>query len=97
MWFIFGVIAIIATSINLGLFAAGKDYRLAMAMGLSFTALTLVADYGMVADWVEAEDWSALMDVVPIMSAALWVLTSLSILLNITPILLELKNKKATT
>ena len=97
MWFIFGVIAIIATFINLGLFAAGKDYRLAMAMGLSFTALTLVADYGMVADWVEAEDWSALMDVVPIMSAALWVLTSLSILLNITPILLELKNKKTTT
>lgn len=97
MWFIFEVIAIIATFINLGLFAAGKDYRLAMAMGLSFTALTLVADYGMVADWVEAEDWSALMDVVPIMSAALWVLTSLSILLNITPILLELKNKKATT
>ncbi|WP_282020164.1 hypothetical protein [Planomicrobium okeanokoites] len=97
MWFIFGVIAIIATFINLGLFAAGKDYRLAMAMGLSFTALTLVADYGMVADWVEAEDWSALMDVVPIMSAALWVLTSLSILLNITPILLELKNKKVTT
>lgn len=97
MWFIFGVIAIIATFINLGLFAAGKDYRLAMAMGLSFTALTLVADYGMVADWVEAEDWPALMDVVPIMSAALWVLTSLSILMNITPILLELKNKKATT
>ncbi|WP_084242852.1 hypothetical protein [Planomicrobium okeanokoites] len=97
MWFIFGVIAIIATFINLGLFAAGKDYRLAMAMGLSFTALTLAADYGMVADWVEAEDWSALMDVVPIMSAALWVLTSLSILLNITPILLELTNKKATT
>ncbi|WP_341201125.1 hypothetical protein [Planomicrobium okeanokoites] len=97
MWFIFGVIAIIATFINLGLFAAGKDYRLAMAIGLSFTTLTLVADYGMVADWVEAEDWSALMDVVPIMSAALWVLTSLSILLNITPILLELKNKKATT
>lgn len=96
MWLIFGLIAITATFINLGLFASGKDYRLAMAMGLSFTALTLVADYGMVADWVVSEDWSALMDVVPGMSAALWVLTSLSILMNITPILLEMKEKKNT-
>lgn len=96
MWFIFGLIAIIATFINLGLFAAGRDYRLAMAMGLSFTAFTLVAHYSLVGDWVEAEDWSALMDVVPIMSAALWVLTILSILMNITPILLEMKDKKTT-
>lgn len=94
MWIIFGFIAIIATFINILLFVAGKDYKLAMATGLSFTALTLVAFYSMVADWVEAEDWSALMDVVPSMSAALWVLTIGSILLNITPVLLEMKNKK---
>lgn len=65
-----------------------------MAVGLSFTALTLVAAYSMVADWVMAEDWSALLDAVPTMETALWVLTMLSILLNITPIFLELKNKK---
>ena len=64
-----------------------------MAMGLSFTALTVVADYSMVADWVKAEDWSALLDVVPTMAVALWVLTILSISLNITPLLLELKSK----
>ncbi|MDN3449947.1 hypothetical protein QMA09_07075 [Planococcus sp. APC 3906] len=93
MWFIFGLIAITATCINLFMYATGKDYKLAMAIGLSFTALTIVADYSMVANWVEVEDWSALMDVVPTMAAALWVLTILSILLNITPILLELKNK----
>lgn len=93
MWFILGLIAITATCINLFMYATGKDYKLAMAMGLSFTALTIVADYSMVANWVEVEDWSALMDVVPTMAAALWVLTILSILLNITPILLELKYK----
>ena len=70
----------------------GKDYKLAMAMGLSFTALTLVSEYSMISDWVKVEDWSALLDVVPTMELALWVLT-ISILLNITPILLELKNK----
>lgn len=94
MWIIFGFIAIIATFINILLFVAGKDYKLAMAIGLSFTALTLVAFYSMVADWVEAEDWSALMDVVPTMSAALWVLTIGSVLVNVAPVLLELKNKK---
>lgn len=94
MWLVFGLIAIIATCINLNMYATGKDYKLAMAMGLSFTALTIVADYSMVSDWVKAEDWSALLDVVPTMETALWVLTMISILLNITPIFLELKNKK---
>ena len=94
MWVIFGLIAIIATCINLYMYGTGKDYKLAMAMGLSFTALTIVADYSMVSDWVKAEDWAALLDVVPTMETALWVLTILSIFLNITPIFLELKNKK---
>lgn len=94
MWIILGLIAIAATFINLFMYATGKDYKLSMAMGLSFTALTLVAGYGMVSDWVEVEDWSALLDVVPTMETALGILTIISILLNITPILLELKNKK---
>lgn len=94
MWFIFGLIAIASTCLNLYLYAAGKDYKLAMAMGLSFTALTLVADYSMVSSWVQAEDWGALLDVVPIMATALWVLTIISILLNIAPVLLEKINKK---
>jgi membrane-associated HD superfamily phosphohydrolase len=94
MWLLLGLIAIIATCINLYKYRTGQDYKLAMAMGLSFTALTVVADYSMVSDWVKVEDWSALLDVVPGMARALWVLTIISILLNITPILLELKNKK---
>ena len=94
MWFLFGLIAIAATSVNLYLYAIDKDYKLAMAMGLSFTAMTLAADYSMVAEWVRAEDWSALLDVVPIMSSALWVLTIISIVLNISPMLLEFKSSK---
>lgn len=94
MWIILGVIAIVATLINLYMYGTGKEYKLAMAMGLSFTALTFVAAYSMVSDWVNVEDWSALLDVVPTMEIVLWVLAILSIFLNITPILLELKNKK---
>ncbi|MDI2588510.1 hypothetical protein OR571_15660 [Psychrobacillus sp. NEAU-3TGS] len=94
MWIIFGVIAIIATIINLYMYKAGKDYKLAMAIGLSFTALTLCSEYSLISGWVKVEDWSALMDVVPGMERALWFLTIVSILLNIAPILLELKGKR---
>ena len=94
MWIILGLIAITATLINLIMYHIGKDYKLAMAMGISFTALTLAANYSMVANWVNAEDWSALLDVVPTMEKSLLVLTIISILLNLTPILLEMKNKK---
>lgn len=94
MSLILGLIAIAATFINLFMYKAGKDYKLAMAVGLSFTALTLCSEYSLVSDWVKVEDWSALLDVVPTMERALWFLTIVSILLNITPILLELKNKK---
>jgi hypothetical protein len=94
LFMIFGFIAIIATFINLFMYRAGKDYKLAMAIGLSFTALTLCAEYSLVSVWVEVEDWTALMDVVPGMERALWFLTIVSILLNIAPILLERKGKK---
>lgn len=94
MWLILGLIAIAATFINLYMYKTGKDYKLAMAMALSFTALTLCAEHSLVSNWVKDKDWSALLDVVPTMEKALWVLTIVSILLNIAPIFLELKNKE---
>lgn len=45
MWLILGIIAIVATFINLYMYKAVKDYKLAIAMGLSFTALTFCAEY----------------------------------------------------
>lgn len=93
MWLVFGVLAIIATFINLYQYRTGKDNQLAMALGLSFTALTLAAQFSMMADALKAEDWAGLLDVVPTMSTALWMLTILSIVLNITPVLLGIKNK----
>lgn len=91
MFLILGIIAIVATVLNLYLYKVGKDYKVAMSMGLSFTALTLVAGYSMISGWVKVKDWAALLDVVPTMTTVLWVLTIISILLNTIPILLELK------
>lgn len=94
MWLTIGFIAIVATFINLYMYITGRDYKLAMAMGLSFTALTLCAEYSVVSDWVEVKDWAAIEDVVPSMERALWFLTIVSIFLNISPIILERKAKK---
>ena len=94
MWLTIGLIAIGATCINLYMYITGKDYKIAMAMGLSFTALTLCAEYSLISDWVEVRDWAAIEDVVPGMERALWFLTIVSIFLNITPILLERKGRR---
>ena len=93
MWVILGLIVIVATFLNLYMYIAVRDYKLAMAMGLSFTAFTLCAEYSLVSNWIEIEDWAALWEV-PNYERALWFLTFVSILLNVSPILLELKNKK---
>ncbi len=94
MWLILGLLAIAATFLNLYMYIIGKDYKLALAMGLSFTALTLCSQYSLISGWVKVEEWAALLDVVPDMEKALWVLTIISIVLNMTPIILELKNKR---
>lgn len=91
MFLLLGIIAIVETFLNLYLYKVGKDYKLAMAMGLSFTALTIVAGHSLISDWVKVKYWVALLDVVPTMTTVLWVLTIVSILLNIIPMLLELK------
>ena len=88
MWLILGGIAIVVTVINLYMYKAGKEYKLAMAMGLSFTALTLCAEYSLVSEWIEAKDWAALEDVGPGMERGVWFFTIVSILLNILPIFL---------
>lgn len=93
MWLLFGIVAIIATFVNLYLYAKGENYHLAMVIALSFTSLVLVSSYNMVSDWVKIGDWSALLDVVPTMSKTFWILTITSIIINVMPIFLEIKNK----
>lgn len=95
MWLLFGILAILATALNLILYFIGKDYNLAMAAGLSLTALTLCAEYSQLASWVAAEDWAALADVVPGMERAFWILTIMSIGLNLTPVLLETRKNRS--
>lgn len=92
MWVLFGVLAILATMINVYLFSRGKDYRFAMAAGLSLTALTLCAEISLVADWIAIEDWSAASEVVNY-QWALWFATFASIFLNMLPLFIKQNGK----
>ena len=93
MWLILGIIAIVATIMNLYMYKIGKEYKFAMAMGLSFTALTLCLQYSFVSSGIMVGELADLLDVVPTMEKALWFLTIVSILLNIAPVFLEIYAK----
>lgn len=86
---IFGLGAIIATVINYIMFLRKKDFTIPMVIALALTSLELVSEYSLAAKWVETNDMSALLDVVIYMDNALWVLTILSITLNILPLVLS--------
>lgn len=92
MFLILGILALITTILNLYRYFLGQDNSTYMYLAIVFTALTLCAEHSMIASWVESNDWVALMDVVPFMDNALWLLTILSIVVNAIPFLL--KNKK---
>ncbi len=96
MWLILGLISIALTITNLVLYKMGKEYKLAMACALSFTALTVNSFYSIVSEWVINRDWGALEDVVRYVNRPMFVLIGISIGLNLLPLLLETINKVKT-
>ncbi len=82
MWLLFGLSAMVTALWGLVRMGTGKETKGCSFASLSLTALTLCAFYSADAQWVAHQDWSALMDVTPTLSGALWVLTLVSILLN---------------
>ncbi|WP_404407872.1 hypothetical protein [Jeotgalibacillus malaysiensis] len=93
MWLILGLIASAAILLNIYLFSAGKDYKLAMVAGLSFTALTICGHISLLADQASREDWSAVREVINY-QWGLYVLTVASIFINALPVFIERKDKK---
>ena len=82
MWILLGITAIITAMLNIISSLRNKETKWFRFISLSLTALTICAFYSLNKNWVLSEDWSALMDVVPATSVALWVLTISSILIN---------------
>lgn len=68
MWIVTGIISIIFCVIAWGITAKkGKNANWAVVCSLSFVIITLLMEYQMAVNWVNKEDWSALMDAVPAM------------------------------
>ena len=82
MWIIFGVSAIIAAVFNVIWTIKGRDSKWFRFISISLTAFTVCAEYSLVNTWVKAGDMSALMDVVPGMTGALWICVTASIIIN---------------
>lgn len=82
MEFVLGIAAIIFAVLNIGFSLKKKSAELYRFLSLSFTALTVCAFYSSAARDVAEKDWGALMDTVPTISTALWVLVLISILIN---------------
>ena len=59
-----------------------RDAKWFRFISMSFTAFTLCAFLKLVNGWVSMEDWRALLDVIPTLSRAVWILTGASVAIN---------------
>lgn len=82
MWLILGVVSIIFALLNIIFSFKNKSLKWYRFCSLSLTALTVCAFYSEAATRVVKEDWAGLMDTMPTMNKALWVLVILSIAIN---------------
>lgn len=82
MWLFFGITAIITAILNVIWTLRHREAKWFRFLSLSLTVFTVCSFYAEAAHWVLAEDWSALMDVLPITSKMLWCLTVTSVAMN---------------
>lgn len=94
-WFPLGLIAFLIAGVNLVLGSMNKKtpWRLLVLLSLVFALFALLAQYHMVNTWVQAEDWSALMDVVPTMSKLLTGAVIVGVGLNVMVIVQNMRKK----
>ena len=88
MWIIFGILTLIMTLLNLYMYNAGKNYHIFMVLSLFLMALTLCAQYQMIASW------SAIADVAPTLSMILWIFVIGSFVVNVIPLLLSYRKNR---
>lgn len=82
LWLLFGIAAIMTAILNVIWTLRHREAKWFRFFSLSFTALTVCSFYARAAYWVLAEDWSALMDVLPTTANMLWFLTVTSVAMN---------------
>ena len=90
MWMVTGMISIIFCAIAWGITAKkSKKADWAVLCSLSFVIITLLMEYRMAVNWVNKEDWSALMDVIPSMFPIMCGYVIIMLLANIGVIIIR--------
>ena len=82
MWLFFGIAAIVTALLNIIWTLRHLEAKWFRFSSLAFTLFTICSFYAQAARWVLNEDWSALMDVLPGTSNALWFLSVASVVMN---------------
>ena len=82
MWLLFGVIAMVTAVLNIVRTIRNREAKWFRFISLSFTAFTLCAILSQIKEYVIAEDWSALMDILPGTVPIFLLLTIASVVIN---------------
>ena len=95
MWILFGILSVVLAALSI-LFAVkrNKQYIWGTVSSLSFTVLTVLGEYSLINNWVQKEDWGALMDVVPDMYGILTKYVLFLILLNMVAMFIYKRKKE---
>lgn len=96
MWLFAGAIAFIVAIINLILVFIGKHKYCGILVFISLSSglLAMLSQYGLIKEWVQSSDMSALMDVVPTMNNVLIVAVCIVILFNAISVFVNYKKSK---
>ena len=95
MWIVCGIMSVVFTVVNWFFSLKRSEKSLWAALSaITFTAITLLLEYRMVLNWVNMDDWSALMDVVPTMFGFLTGYVILIFLANTGALLFYKKGNK---
>ncbi len=98
-WLVCGSLAFLLALVNLAMALLGKKRGHAGLLfgSMACGALTLLEEYRMAVRWVQREDWSALMDVLPGMELILTWALFLGLGLNLAALVLRRRREKEKT
>ena len=98
-WLLLGALAFLLALVNLVLALLGKKRgQNALLFGsLACGILTMLEEYRLAVEWVQREDWSALMDVLPVMEMVLTAAVFLGLGLNLAALVFHRVRRKEKT
>lgn len=90
-WLLLGALAFLLALVNLALALLGKGRGQSLLLfgSLACGVLAMLEEYRLAVEWVQKEDWSALMDVLPGMELVLTAAIFLGLGLNLAALLLR--------